>query len=250
MLFRFDDFELDTDRFELRQNGLVRHVEPLVFDLICFFSRNPGRVIDRDEIIEQIWNGRIVSDATVSSCIKSARRTLGDSGDKQSHIRTVRGRGFQFVGRVNAVEKSNGNSRPAGSQTMPGNPESDGSSGTSTAPQDQASQPPDPLPGRREKPVLAVLPFNNLSAGVEEYFADGLTEDIITNLSRFRDLMVIGRTSTFQYKGRAINPSQLCAELKAGYVVEGSVRRAAGRVRITAQLIDGETGVPSLGRQL
>ena len=233
MLYRFGNFEVDTDSFELRQKGRALAVEPLVFDLIRFLAENPGRVLGRDEIVSEVWKGRVVSDATISSCVKSARKALGDSGDSQSFIRTVRGRGFQFVGRLlpdTQASSRDGEAPPCG-------------------PGDGAVADHRPGDGERprsvleDKPILAVLPFDNLSAGVDEYFADGLTEDIITNLTRFRDLMVVGRTSTFQFKGRAIPLQELAAKLNAGYVVEGSVRRAAGRVRITAQLIDATTGV-------
>ena len=222
MLLRLDDFELDTERFELRQNAQVRHVEPLVFDLLSFLLQNPGRILGRDEIVDRVWGGRIVSDATIAGCIKSARKTLGDSGDTQNYIRTVRGCGFQFVGQVDASDGAAdpGDAGPAvDAPSLPGEPQ------------------------QTEKPVLAVLPFNNLSAGVDEYFADGLSEDIVTNLSRFRELLVIGRSSTFQFKGSAIGLAEICDKLKAGYIVEGSVRRAAGRIRINAQLVDGATGV-------
>lgn len=224
MQYRFDRFELDTETFELRCDGSARHVEPLVFDLICYLSQNPGRVISRGEIVESVWGGRIVSDATISSCIKSARKALDDSGDDQSYIRTVRGRGFQFIGDVNASADHEA---------------------TSTLRERESAEAPSPArpAALAEMPVLAVLPFNNLSADVDEYFADGLTEDIITNLSRFRDLLVIARTTTFRFKGRPVDIDKLGAELNAGYVVEGSVRRSAGRVRITAQLIDTSTGV-------
>ena len=223
MLLRLDDFELDTERFELRQNKQPLHVEPLVFDLLSFFFQNPGRVVGRDEIVERIWGGRIVSDATIAGCIKSARKTLGDSGDTQNYIRTVRGRGFQFVGQVDVCGGD------------PARPDEDPAREAPGLPAEAAQQ--------AEKPVLAVLPFNNLSADVDEYFADGLTEDIVTNLSRFRELLVIGRSSTFQFKGSATGLAEICGKLKAGYIVEGSVRRAAGRIRINAQLVDGATGV-------
>ena len=104
MLYRIDDFELDTENFELRQSGVRRHVEPKVFDLLCYLSKNNGRVLTRDEIIEHVWQGRIVSDTTISSAIKSARKALGDSGANQNYIRTVRGRGFQFVADVEGSE--------------------------------------------------------------------------------------------------------------------------------------------------
>src|SRR5215467_8499532 len=99
MRYRFDQFDVDTDRYELRRGGRVQPVEPLVFDLIVFFARNPSRLISRDELVEAVWQGRAVSDATISSAVKSARRALGDSGDSQSLIRTVRGRGFTFQAR-------------------------------------------------------------------------------------------------------------------------------------------------------
>ncbi len=91
--------------------------------------------------------------------------------------------------------------------------------------------------------MIAVLPFDNLSADVDDYFADGLTEDIITNLSRFRDLLVIARTSTFKFKGHPQRPANVAGELGAGYVVKGSVRRAGGRIRITVQLIQAGADV-------
>ena len=100
MRHRFDDIEVDADRFELRRQGEACHVEPQVFDLMLHFIRNPNRIISRDEVIEAVWQGRIVSEATISSAIKSARRALGDDGDSQKYLRTVRGRGFEFVGSV------------------------------------------------------------------------------------------------------------------------------------------------------
>src|SRR5262249_13183908 len=155
---------------------------------IVFFARNPNRLISRDEMVEAVWQGRVVSDATISSAVKSARRALGDSGDSQSLIRTVRGRGFAFQAQVEM----------AAVQSAPGAvpvvlPKSIGKA----APEDP-------------KPVLVVLPITNLSAETDEYFADGLTEDIITNLARFRDLRVIGGASSFQFKGRAFDLADLC----------------------------------------
>ena len=100
MILTFGEFELDIDRFELRRNGQPRKVEPKVFDLMAHFAKNPGQVFSRDELIAAVWHGRVVSDATVSTCIKSARKALGDSGDTQRYIKTVRGRGFRFAADV------------------------------------------------------------------------------------------------------------------------------------------------------
>jgi TolB-like protein len=235
MIYRFGDFDLDTDRFELRLNGAVQHVEPLVFDLILFLSRNPGRVVSRDEIIENVWGGRIVSEATISGCVKSVRKALGDSGDRQTYLQTVRGRGFRFAADVSAETMETSATDTQGESTV-----------RDARPVATPRNPVEPLPERTirtEKPVLAVLPFDNMSADVDGYFSDGLTEDIITNLSRFRELRVIARTSSFQFRGRRVGLAEFCAALGAGFAVVGTVRRAGGRVRITAQLIDAVTDI-------
>jgi TolB-like protein len=219
MRYRSDQFEVDTDRYEVRRSGIAQPVEPLVFDLIVCLVRNANRVIGRDEMIEEVWHGRAVSEATISSAIKSARRVLGDSGDIQSVIRTVRGRGFELQAQITAHDE----------------------------PEPAASGRDAPVTTEDPKPVLVVLPIANLSADADEYFADGLTEDVITNLARFRDLRVIGGASSFQFKGRALDLQDLCERTHAGYVVQGSVRRAAGRVRISVRLIEGATGVQLWG---
>ena len=108
MVLSFGEFQLDVDRFELRRNGQARKVEPKVFDLMAHFARNPGRVFSRDELVASVWRGRVVSDATVSTCIKNARKALGDTGAAQRYIRTVRGRGFQFAADVREDDASPG----------------------------------------------------------------------------------------------------------------------------------------------
>ncbi len=210
MLLSFDAFEIDDTRFELRHDGEPVPVEPLVFDLILYLARNADRVVGRQEIVEHVWQGRIVSDATISGCLKSARRALGDDGKTQERIRTVRGRGFYFVGGERP------DAPPAPLPVMPERP--------------------------AERPVIAVMPFENLGGGLEEYFSDGLAEDLITSLSRFRELQVIARTSTFRFRGQDLDLTLLRAELNPHYVVEGSVRRRGGRVRLSVRLIDAGTG--------
>ena len=230
MRYQFDQFELDADRYELRRSGVAQHVEPLVFDLMVFLAANAGRIVGREEIVQRVWRGRAVSDATISSCVKSARRALGDSGDVPGYIRTIRGRGFEFTGAVTAA---------GGEQSSP-----DASDQSVVASETMA-----PARGVEPaaRPVLAVMPFTNLSAEVDAYFADGLTEDIITNLARFRDLRVIAGASTLQIRALALQPREICERLNAGYIVQGSVRRAAGRVRISVQLVDGASSVQLWG---
>ena len=103
MQYRFGPFEIDADRYELRRAGAAQPVEPLVFDLLLFLARNPGRVVTREDVVDAVWQGRAVSDATIASAVKSARRTLGDTGDTQALLRTVRGRGFEFLADVSTA---------------------------------------------------------------------------------------------------------------------------------------------------
>ena len=230
MDFRFADFEIDLARRELRRGGAIVHIEPQVFDLLVHLIRNRDRIVSKDELIEVIWHGRIVSEAALSSRISAARRALGDSGNDQSLIRTMYKRGFRFVGEPQgaasapAVAHDQGRSAPAAHDTVRLAPSAE----------------PLPLP---DKPSIAVLPFQNMSREAEqEYFADGLTEDIITGLSRQRWFFVIARNSSFTYKGAAVDVRDVASQLGVRYVLEGSVRKAANRVRVTGQLIDAANG--------
>ncbi len=223
MPFRFEDFALDPHRRELRRSGTLVALEPQVFDLIDYLIRNRHRVVTRDNLLDAVWNGRVVSESTLASRINAARRALNDSGDEQRLIRTIVRRGVRFVGAVEGAE------RP------------DGTSGSGALePGDDASRLPLPLPDR---PAIAVLPFTNLSGDWEQdYFSDGISEDIITALSKLRWFFVIARNSSFIYKGKAVHMKQVADELGVRYVVEGSVRKGGDHIRITAQLNDVATG--------
>jgi TolB-like protein/Flp pilus assembly protein TadD len=229
--FRFGDFEINLARRELRRAGAVVHLEPQVFDLLVHLVQNRDRIVSKDELIDVIWHGRIVSEAALSSRISAARRALGDSGNDQGLIRTMYKRGFRFVGELDAPSAPAAIAEPqmSASQTA-----------VSGAPKLVPDAAPLPLP---DKPSIAVLPFQNMSTDPDqEYFADGLTEDIITGLSRQRWFFVIARNSTFTYKGQSVDVRDVAAELGVRYVLEGSVRRAANRVRVTGQLIDAANG--------
>jgi TolB-like protein len=223
--FLFEDHTLDTDRRELHRGAQPIAVEPQVFDLLVYLVENRDRVVSRDDLIASVWAGRIVSDSTLSSRINAARKALGDSGVEQKLIRTIARRGLRFVGDV--LEPSRGDEPAA----------------AGAAPADDIHEPARlilPLPDR---PAIAVLPFINMSGDPEqEYFSDGISEDIITALSKLRWFFVIARNSSFIYKGKATHMKQVAEELGVGYVVEGSVRKSGERVRITAQLNDVATG--------
>jgi len=220
--FHFADHTLDTERRELHRGTEPVPVEPQVFDLLVYLVQNRDRVVSKDDLIASIWEGRIVSDSTLTSRINAARRAIGDSGEDQKLIRTIARKGLRFVGTVRL--------EPECAERVTG------LSGESPEPARQAL----PLPDR---PAIAVLPFTNLTGDPQqEYFSDGISEDIITALSKLRWFFVIARNSSFIYKGKAVHMKQIAEELGVGYVVEGSVRRGGDRVRITAQLNDVATG--------
>jgi adenylate cyclase len=184
--------------------------------LIC----NRERVVGKDDLIAAIWGGRIVSDAALTTRINVARAAIGDSGEEQRLIKTLPRKGFRFVG---AVREENGPAAPAIA--------------------DGAAEPPRPALGLPDKPSIAILRFANLSSDPEQqYLADGIVEDIITELSRFSELFVIARNSSFQYKGKAVDIRKVARELGVRYVLEGSLRRSGDRIRIAVQLIDAATG--------
>ena len=216
MPYYFEDFALDGDRRELRRGNELISVEPQVFDLLHYLIGNRERVVSKDDLVDAVWQGRIVSDATLASRVNAARNALRDSGEEQRLIRTILRRGFRFVGTAR---------EEGGAEVI--------------APVEQP-KPDLELPAR---PSIAVLPFVNMSGDPEQdYFADGMVEDIITGLSRIRWLFVIARNSSFTYKGRAVDVKQAGHELGARYVLEGSVRKVGSRVRIAGQLIDAEDG--------
>ncbi len=218
MRFSFATCELDLDRQELRREGEVVHVEPQVFDLIAHLVRHRDRVVSKDELIETIWGGRIISEAALSSRINAARRAVGDTGQDQALIRTFHKRGFRFVVPVALDAEPPPPPEPLPAVTGPAQPPS----------------------GR---PAIAVLPFANESDETDtEYFAYGLTEDVIRLLARYRWLTVLSRHSTFPFRGREQPPAEIAAALGVKYLLQGGVRRRGDRVRITADLIDAISG--------
>jgi TolB-like protein len=223
--FLFAGYTLDTDRRELSRGSESIAVEPQVFDLLIYLVENRERVVTKDDLIASVWGGRIVSDSTLTSRINAARKAVGDSGEDQMLIRTIARKGLRFVGDVRVQSKGAERAKAAEPPPVGGH--------------EQARQA-SPLPDR---PAIAVLPFTNMSGDPEqEYFSDGISEDIITALSKLRWFFVIARNSSFIYKGKAVHMKQVAEELGVSYVVEGSVRKSDDRVRITAQLNDVATG--------
>jgi TolB-like protein/Flp pilus assembly protein TadD len=219
MIYRFEHFELDPGRFELRAGGKARPVEPQVLELLILLAANPDRLVTRDEIVERIWHGRFVSDSAVSSRIKSARRAIGDDGEAQRLIRTVHGKGFRFVGEIAFVADRQPSSGAAISEAAV-----------------EA-----PRPGRQ--PSIAVLPFRAAAeTGPHAFVADALADEIIADLARLRWLLVIARGSSFRFRRRDVDCREVGKALDVAYCATGSIEEGRGRLTIAAELLRTSDG--------
>jgi TolB-like protein len=222
--FHFANHTLDTDRRELRRGDTQIAVEPQVFDVLTYLLENRERVVSKDDLFASVWRGRIVADSTLASRINAARKAVGDSAAEQKLIRTIARRGIRFVGDVDCQPKGNASVRVV------------------APPRERFRAHPSSLPSL-DRPAIAVLAFANMSDDPEqEYFSDGISEDIITALSKQRWFFVIARNSSFTYKGKSVPLKQVAAELGVGYVIDGSVRKSGDRVRISVQLNDVASG--------
>ena len=223
-VYAFGPFRLDV-----QGETLFRDTEPVALSkravaLLRILVERAGALVSKDALIEAAWPGLAIEESNLTVQIAALRRALGEAPGGEDWIITLPRRGYRFVGAV--VTKSEAQ--------VPEAPMADPASKLS----------PTTAPALPDKPSIAVLPFDNLSGDPEqEYFADGMVEEIITALSRIRWLFVIARNSTFTYKGRAVDIKQVGRELGVLYVLEGSVRKAGNRVRIAAQLLDATTAV-------
>ena len=215
MRYLFEDYAFDTDRRELHRGTDLISIAPQVFDLLEYLIRNREHVVGKDDLISAIWNGRVVSDAALTTRLNAARGAIGDSGEEQRLIRTMPRKGLRFVGIVQEAQRS------------------------------QISPVESAAPHLLSAPHLSivVLPFANIGDDPRQaHFVDGVTESLTTDLSRISGSFVIGRHTAFTYKGKAVDLRQIGRELNVRYILEGSVQRSADQLRVNVQLVDAETG--------
>ena len=214
MRYRFGPFELDTDASELRVDGAPRPVEPRVFALIALLVENRDRLVTKDELIEKVWDGRVISDAAVSSCIKSARQALDDDGQAQRVIRTIHRKGLRFVAEARVVADA-----PAVPAT--------------------AAAAASPLPEAFTRPSIAVLPFELVgNAGRYAPIADALPHELISDLARLRWLHVTARGSSFRLRPPGIDVGEVGRLLGVRYCLSGSIEVTGRQLALTVQLAD------------
>lgn len=218
MIYRFDGFELDLARLELRADGAVRPLEPQVFALLALLVANGERVVGRDEIIEKVWDGRAVSDSAIDSRVKTARQALGDDGRTQRFIKTLHRKGFRFVANVQVARA--------------------GSSLEAAAARDEA---PAATPGAR--PSIAVLPFRLIGQNVSyATLSDALAHELIADLARLHWLFVTARESSFRLRGAEADPGEIGRLLGVRYYLSGSVEQTGSRLAVMVELTDTRDG--------
>jgi adenylate cyclase len=207
----FGRFRLDLGRRELLRDGAQVQLGGRALDILCVLASAGGNVVTKDELMRRVWPNIAVEEGNIHVQISAIRKALDQGESGQRYVITIPGRGYRFAGPTLLGDRVNGT----------------------------PSVPPSPP----DRPSVAILPFANMSGDPgQDYFSDGITDDIITDLSRFSELLVIARNSSFQYKGKSVDIRQVGRELGVRYVLEGGIRRAGERIRISAQLIDATTG--------
>lgn len=225
MEYRFDDFTLDLDRGELRRGDASVAVEPLAFALLCHLIENAGTLVGKDVLVETVWDGRFITDAAISTVVKSARRALGDDGTRQKYIRTVHGRGFRFVAEVTLRAPA-----PASAPAQ------------AAVPSPETPQVPSETDPIGAAPTLAIVPFGLIGEPANgQFIADGLPAELITTLTRLRWLKVIARGSSFRFRGPEIDMSQIREALKASYVLTGEVELLGAHLAVSVELVDARS---------
>lgn len=212
MRYQSENFILDTDDYSLTRNGINHPIEPQVFDLLVYLIENRNRVVTREELLEQLWTGRIVSDSAINARLKEARKAVGDTGKQQRVIKTIHRRGYQFIADVVMISDDVQEDKHSASK--------------------QAS--------KSERPSIAVLKFTNLNNDPEQvYFSYGMATNICSRLSHIPSLQV---KSGIEYDPSKIGLTDIANELEVRYVLSGSVQRESDRVRVFVDLIDGISG--------
>lgn len=235
-MYSFDEFQFDPSIGGLTQRGDPIALEPQAIRLLEVLIRHRDKIVSKEDLIEEIWDGRAITDAALNTRIRSVRRALGDAATTSKFIKTFPKRGFQFVAQVTIDEvptdtPPKGPKRPLIAITV--------SIAAALILISLTLSINKPKILVTEKPSLAVVRFENLGGQNDtQYFVDGLTDDLISHLSRYRELFVVSRATMFSYAGEASKPVEVARDLGVGYVVRGSVRRDGDQVRVSGELID------------
>lgn len=227
--YEFDGFRLDPVGHELRRAGVPIALEPKAFDVLGELVAHAGVLRSRDELLDAVWGHRHVTPGVLNRSIAQLRRALGDDANHPRYIQTVHAVGYRFIAPV--ADTAHGLVDSASAKAAPVD--------TTEA----ACCPPESKPVAAPPASVAILPFTDLSeAKDQDYFCDGLAEEILSGLTRVHGLQVASRTSSFRFRDSDIDAREIGRQLNVAAIMEGSVRKAGDRVRVTAQLIDARNG--------
>src|SRR5262245_48423614 len=235
-VLNFGPYRLDLGNEQLWRDTQLVRLTPKTFQVLRALVGTPGQLVTKEELFRAVWPDTVVSDAALASCIQELRQALGDNARSPQYIETVHRRGFRFIATFTTmplqVPSSEARDQEPETRNLP------------LSTRDSALGPQAPqaiaLP---DKPSIIVLPFTNMSGDPgQDYFSDGITEDLTSDLSQISSLFVIARNSAFTYKGKSVKVQDVSREMGVRYVLEGSVRKAGDQIRISAQLIDATTG--------
>jgi TolB-like protein/DNA-binding winged helix-turn-helix (wHTH) protein len=258
--FRVAGYQVEPSALRVIGNGQAARLEPRTMQLLVYLASHAGRVVGRPELEERIWEGRIVGEDALTNSISKLRRTLGDSARHPRIIETVPKTGYRLIAEVHWLDKGTPAVNQAQAESTTAKPASSRHRigwqvsalmvivaaaailGWLLAARDT----PDPqipvvVPTDNVKPTLAIIPFDNLGEQPQDYFANGITTNLITEMSKLSGMTVIARGSVFAYQGSTAETRQISRELDADYVVRGAVQRLQQQVRVNVQLIEAET---------
>jgi len=256
MIYKFNQTEVNTENFTLFSNKKEVPVEPQVFNLIVFLIENNNQIVSREQLLDHVWQGRVVSDTSINNNIKSARKVLDDDGNKQQVIKTIHSRGYQFIADIKTIAQTAPKTNPNKQLTPPIKQKQtsnmlfkgflvssliaitislysffSGEKLFKNEPQDTTEK------------SIAVLAFQDMSPESDQaYFSDGISEELLNIFTKIPDLRVASRTSSFSFKNKEVTIKEIGKELNVNYVLEGSVRKSGDKLRITVQLIKVENG--------
>ena len=250
MIFHFDDYILDAENFTLSKQDKQVSLEPKVFDVLTYLIKNREKVHSKDELIDTLWEGRVISDAALNTCIRSIRRALNDDAKQQKYIRTFPKRGFQFVADVTQKPKEGNVGKITNSKPISTNHHRKRLLAVATIAvislllvlstgwfrSDINIKP------NTDKTTIAVLNFKSIDHKEQQlFFTEGLVENLVSSISLYPDLFVIARNSSSLYDNKSLNVKQIGEELGAEYIVDGSVQYHDNSMLVSAKLINAET---------
>jgi TolB-like protein/tetratricopeptide (TPR) repeat protein len=245
-VYRFDDFVVDPETWQLSRGGQEIHLEPVVLNLLIYLISHRDRLVTRDELMDTVWGDTVISESAVSQAVARVRKALGDDAATHRYLETVHSKGFRFIAEVQETDS------PGNAESAPVEPRMKANRRVlvagaamvilvvlavfwSRSPEQDTLQ---------SEPIqsIAVLPLSNLTGDREQsYYADGLQDILITELSQVPGLRVTSRQSTRRYRGSDLTTVDIAGELGVDALVEGSLLRTGANIELTVQLVDGRS---------